>query len=118
MKNVKNTHVVLYDLVAREFGPTSENYALLASYDWAGHDRSVCAVLPVMPGFTLRVSLVDANRARRENGIRYDGDEEDAAKEAAHEAELLARRVRRYEEWYGAGSYAEDSNTEQGLKAL
>jgi hypothetical protein len=60
---------VLYDLVNRKFGPTSESASLLASYSWSGHDPRECAVLPVMEGFLLRVSKADADQARRERGI-------------------------------------------------
>lgn len=63
---------VLYDLVERKFGPTSENPSLLSCYDWRGKDPNHLAVLPVMDGFLLRVSKKDADRERRKRGLPVD----------------------------------------------
>ena len=60
---------VLYDLVGRAFGPTSERADLLRTYDWRGHDPSVCAVLPLLPGGIMRVSRARANEERIARGL-------------------------------------------------
>ena len=53
---------ILYDLVEKKSGPTSEQPACLSGYDWNGHDPAFCAVLPSMGG--RRVSRADAQAER------------------------------------------------------
>jgi len=99
---------VLYDLVKRQFGPTSDRHDLLGRYDWARHDPRECAVLPTRGGGVLRVALADANAARRRLGIRYEGDVADAAVQAAQELAAQSRREAEYDAWYGPGAYRAD----------
>jgi hypothetical protein len=64
---MNSPHWVLFDLETGQYGPTSEQYNLLCSYDW--HPWHHTAVLPTLPGFLLRVSREAVNRARAKAGL-------------------------------------------------
>lgn len=60
---------VLYDLVERKFGPTSEDPSLLSCYDWRGKDPNHLAILQVTDNFLLKVSKKEADAIRKERGL-------------------------------------------------